>query len=72
MFEGGASRPRRDGGRRFCTKIPKRLRARHLGKAFLQVGWRLKATSTVMWGHAARWLLIYHLFGVLLKYRFLA
>ena len=36
MFEGGASRPRRCyGGRRFCTKIPQGLRARHLGKVTL-------------------------------------
>jgi hypothetical protein len=30
-----------------------------------QVGWRLKATSTVMCGHVARWLLICHRVGVL-------
>ena len=71
MFEAALVVPRRDGGRRFCTIIPQRVRARHLRKVVLQVGWRLKATSTVMCGHVARWLLICHLFGVLLKYRFL-
>ena len=35
----------------FCTIIPQRVRARHLRKVVLQVGWLLKATSTVMCGH---------------------